>query len=968
MFKNMQMKMLSFTLSVGMVLGGMPTSALAAKVKSTGAEQVYISISEDDQFVEDKNGKAITYRAVDLSKLDSIDLDDYGLSDYKYDADGDGDDETTALHLFIYVHETILGNDWSLVDTSNGFPGGMFFTSGLFGFTDENLRYNYNGRYPADESGWGFTADNIVLSAGDFMEVAHFQDFNFYMDSAYGFRYFTDENDETSICFTAEAGDPFDVKVNRVSGGMGLEESVVFESGATVYYGKSVDKAVGEVMTDEDGNTEITFPSGGIWYIWSDSGLGMDMACGSVVTSPAFATVTVSEEEIPTPNEPSKPETSGEAQDVSAVLNATMAQMADTVTEPTFGTNAGEWTVLSLARGEYFAQDDEYFAEYYERIEEKVDELATKYCADSYDTDKYEVLDGALHNKKSTDNSRLIVALSSIGKDAANVGGWDLTAPYNDFGWIKNQGINGIIWALIALDSNNYETEDESIRQQCIDQLLELELETGGWPMSGGSFDNDITGMALQALYPYRDQPEVEEAAERAFEYLSEIQLESGGFKYGTAETSESSSQMIVACATWGINPDTDSRFIKNGNSIVDNLLTYYIEDEAMFAHQGTASNNMATDQACYALVAYDRLLDGKTALYDFSDVDFETSGSSSGTSGKKDMAVSIGIPKKMNAQTKTLKATIDINGWDNQAGFKLFDFILLVPKALNVNVENAIVPGKNLVGGEVQYHLEVTPEDEPNKLRVVYFDAANNGDITISGDSFPAELIAVNFDVEDITAIDSLNLAISGFSLKLSSDSFDKSSQLVVDSTKADVDVKVEHSAYTLNASCLYIGDNVDLIPDTKKAIVLTLEGEQVDENTSISYIKTENPIQFLYSHEISEKTGKTSYVALVNASIANEHFGNLENYEIDESGEQTPNSITFGDSNGDGIINAQDALNVVNAWLRKTNEPKNKEILAMNVNGDGRLNTFDALGIVESFVYGMEHRVLTRILQIFK
>ena len=71
-----------------------------------------------------------------------------------------------------------------------------------------------------------------------------------------------------------------------------------------------------------------------------------------------------------------------------------------------------------------------------------------------------------------------------------------------------------------------------------------------------------------------------------------------------------------------GINPDTDPRFIKNGNSAIDNLLTYYLEDQAMFEHgRGAGANAMATDQATYGLVAYDRLVKGKTALYDYSDV-----------------------------------------------------------------------------------------------------------------------------------------------------------------------------------------------------------------------------------------------------------------------------------------------------------------------------------------------------------
>jgi hypothetical protein len=79
---------------------------------------------------------------------------------------------------------------------------------------------------------------------------------------------------------------------------------------------------------------------------------------------------------------------------------------------------------------------------------------------------------------------------------------------------------------------------------------------------------------------------------------------------------------VIVACTAWGIDPDTDSRFIKNGKSVVDALLSHYLEDKRTFQHiVGAGSNAMATDQACYALIAYDRFINGEKALYDMSDV-----------------------------------------------------------------------------------------------------------------------------------------------------------------------------------------------------------------------------------------------------------------------------------------------------------------------------------------------------------
>ena len=99
---------------------------------------------------------------------------------------------------------------------------------------------------------------------------------------------------------------------------------------------------------------------------------------------------------------------------------------------------------------------------------------------------------------------------------------------------------------------------------------------------------------------------------------------------------------------------------------------------------------------------------------------------------------------------------------------------------------------------------------------------------------------------------------------------------------------------------------------------------------------------------------------MALVSTEIATTNFVNKNYYTINGDGVDLW-SIAFGDTNSDAAINAQDALAVVDAWLRKGDAPADDMILRMNVNGDSRINTFDALGIVEHFVNGSEFRVIT-------
>ena len=916
-------KILSMILAFVLVLGLLPATAFA-----TGADSVYISVSYDGKYINDKNGNAIAYIPVSFDKLSAIDLDEYGLSEYKYDENGDGTYDITALHMVIYAHENLYGGDFSEV-TFTGAPGSSYFQGGIFGF-DENLNYFLNGEYPLAGEGWGATSDQIVLEAGDFIDIGSFSSWDFYMDSNYGFHFFADESGAFIHDYTAEAGSACSVKLVRSYSGMGTG-AVVYDAGDyTVYYGTSYGNATGSVTTDGSGCAEITFPEAGNWILWADGGYGNEYS-DVIVSAPAYAKVTVTAAEAPAPEQPR------EAQSVTKALNATMAQLAATVTEPVFGTTAGEWTVLCLARGGYYAKDNAYFTDYYNRIVEIVNTTATEVD-----------MSGALHKSKSTENSRLIVALSALGIDATSVGDWDLVEAYsaNGFSWIKKQGLNGTIWALIALDSGNYATSDPTIRQQCIDAIIEAQHDDGGWSlMANKTFasDPDITGMALTALYPYRNQAAVAEACGEAFDCLSAIQNDDGTYSSGGAKCSESCSWVIVSTTTWGINPDTDSRFIKNGKSVVDGLLAHYLPDSATFQHIiGAGSNAMATDQSCYALVAYDRFLDSKSALFDYSDVTFDAAPESD------EMTATLGLPAEINPGSD-FNGVISINKWDSEAGYKLIDLIVNVPEGVAVT---NVTASNRLSGGEVVWNLE----EETGKLRVVYFDANENTTLTITGEEFPAELFTVSFKAESVSAGSKLDIAISGMSVKLNSDSEDEASMVVVntDNAKDSVNVVV---GLSFSAKCLYQGDDVDLIPSTKKAVAVAVTG--INSGTKLTYKDDTNTIDFKYSAEISAKTGVATYVALVDASIPMENFVN-ENYFTIPGGNAT--AISFGDTNGDGVINAQDALNVTNTWLRKGDEPTDDQILTMNVNGDSRINTFDALGIVEAFVNKSDYIVVTK------
>ena len=278
------------------------------------------------------------------------------------------------------------------------------------------------------------------------------------------------------------------------------------------------------------------------------------------------------------------------------------AFISKAVPAPEVSSIGGEWAVIGLARGGA-ARPQNYDADYLNRVEQTVKEKQ-----------------GVLHTRKYTEYSRVILALSALNQDARDVGGYDLTLPLGDFDKTVWQGINGPIWALIALDSRNYpmpqnpQAKTQATRQMYVDCILSRQLENGAWSLSG-SGDADLTAMALTALARYRQQEKVQTAVDRAVDWLSAQQNGDGGFSAAGIATAESCAQVLGALCELKIEP-TDSRFVKNGHTVLDALLSYQQRDGS-FAHvQGGGSNQMATEQAMCALAARLRAERGQSGLY----------------------------------------------------------------------------------------------------------------------------------------------------------------------------------------------------------------------------------------------------------------------------------------------------------------------------------------------------------------
>ena len=255
------------------------------------------------------------------------------------------------------------------------------------------------------------------------------------------------------------------------------------------------------------------------------------------------------------------------ASSVQNEVQGSAAYMVSAVKAPEVGSIGGEWAVIGLARSGYPVPAN-YFDDYYARVEKYV-----KDCA------------GVLHERKYTEYSRVILALTAIGRDPSNVAGYNLLTPLGDFEKTIWQGLNGPIWALIALDSGSYDipknpsAKTQATRQLYVNEILNNQLADGGWNLTGtGNSDPDMTAMALTSLAPYQEETDVKAAVDAALTYLSDAQQADGGFMSWGAANSESCAQVIVALTALGIDSAADSRFVKNGASPLDGLCAFACE------------------------------------------------------------------------------------------------------------------------------------------------------------------------------------------------------------------------------------------------------------------------------------------------------------------------------------------------------------------------------------------------------
>ncbi len=285
--------------------------------------KVYVTVSNDGIPLVGIDGTVLSHLELDLPYFD---LDKQKLSDfYRYHTEnGQGgyvDDQVvkrpTALHLYLYLlgvyylgltPEQVINGE----EIINGHDGGMGVTdmtgkqpyddSSLalnitgsatsmymqqFWGHDENLMYYRNHVYPLMSAGWGATADYVLLSDGDTIDVAMFSNWSFWQSGAFA------AFDRDS--YAVRPGGSLTVQTQKYdtrSVADGGTESFEPITGLTVKVYDADWREVGEVAAHSgDGSSyTYTFEKEGTYYLLAtDPNAGTEDAC----YAPATARVTV---------------------------------------------------------------------------------------------------------------------------------------------------------------------------------------------------------------------------------------------------------------------------------------------------------------------------------------------------------------------------------------------------------------------------------------------------------------------------------------------------------------------------------------------------------------------------------------------------------------------------------------------------------------------------------------------------
>lgn len=145
-------------------------------------------------------------------------------------------------------------------------------------------------------------------------------------------------------------------------------------------------------------------------------------------------------------------------------------------------------------------------------------------------------------------------------------------------------------FAMIALDMSKSDYDKE----KAVNYIISMSK-------NGYYGDVDTTAMVITALSNHKDIKGVEEIINSSIDYINSKQLESGGFESYGDENPYTLSAVIQALIA-NEEDISSKRWVKNGNTLLDALLTFKTGDHFEFKSQWGTETKMSTEQAMLAL------------------------------------------------------------------------------------------------------------------------------------------------------------------------------------------------------------------------------------------------------------------------------------------------------------------------------------------------------------------------------
>ena len=272
------------------------------------------------------------------------------------------------------------------------------------------------------------------------------------------------------------------------------------------------------------------------------------------------------------------------------------------------GSSLSDWIAITLAHCDF----PESYSRYLSGLKNHVESCYAE--------------NGGLDDVKATEYHRISLAVLSLGGDPTSFGVKPDGTPINLIAdgtyafagqELGLQGLNGWIWALIALDASGAEVPSDAryTRRDMIDAIIGAQNRDGSFSLGGGSGDVDITAMAVQALSPYYQ--EYKEPIDNALTWLSYVMNSDGTYTYGDSVSSESLSQVILALSALNFGVGDFQGFLRDGKNMYMTLKEFRCED-GMFCHElgDEKSDALATVQALQALISLQNHENGWTYIF----------------------------------------------------------------------------------------------------------------------------------------------------------------------------------------------------------------------------------------------------------------------------------------------------------------------------------------------------------------